>query len=138
MQFILLLATVLLLGACATSSREQATAQAETEAEPVVEIEPWDGDGMQIPLDGSSMEAWNKSLARVKAYSSEDNYITLENSIKYLLMYDLNSYRDMDKLIVRLDGMTGYEIIGKVGWRKPAPGKGMPEKGAADAKIPTS
>ena len=138
MQVTLLLTTVLILGACATTSSEQVSAQAEAEPAPVVKIEPWEGDGMQIPLDGSSMEAWDKSLARAKAYSSEDNYITLENAIKYLLMYDLKSYRDMNKLIARLDGLTGYEIIAKVGWRKPAPGKGMPEKDAADAKIPTS
>ena len=134
-QLLLSLALVLFLGACTTTS-EQTTAQAEPE--PVVEIEPWEGDGMQIPMDGSSMEAWERSLARVKAYSSEPNYITLENAIKYLLMYDLKSYRDMNKLIARLDGLTGYEIIARVGWRKPAPGKGMPEKDAADAKIPIS
>ena len=136
-QLLLSLALVSFLGACTTTA-EQTTAQAEPEPEPVAEIEPWEGDGMQIPMDGSSMEAWERSLARVKAYSSEANYITLENSIKYLLMYDLKSYRDMNKLIARLDGLTGYEIIAKVGWRKPAPGKGMPEKDAADAKIPMS
>lgn len=137
MQLLLSLALVFFLGAC-TTTNEKTTAVAEPEQETVAEIEPWEGDGMQIPLDGSSMEAWDRSLARVKAYSSEPNYITLENAIKYLLMYDLKSYRDMNTLIARLDGKTGYEIIALVGWRKPAPGKGMPEKDAADAKIPTS
>ncbi len=132
-----LLAT-LLLTACASTTGEQTVAQAEAQPEPVCEYEPWEGDGMQIPLDGSSMEAWNCSLERVKAYSDEDTFLTLENAIKYQLMYDLKSYRDMNKLIERHDGMTGYEIIGQVGWRKPAPGKGMPEKDAADAKIPMS
>ena len=137
MQLLLSLALVLFLGACTTTG-EQTAAVAEPEQETVAEIEPWEGDGMQIPMDGSSMEAWDRSLARVKAYSSEPNYTTLENAIKYLLMYDLKSYRDMNTLITRLDGKTGYEIIALVGWRKPAPGKGMPEKDAADAKIPTS
>lgn len=138
LSLMLSLLAVFFLTACASTSDEQTAVQAEPEAEPVYEIEPWEGDGMQIPMDGSSMEAWNRSLARVKAHSDEDTYTTLENAIKYLLMYDLKSYRDMNKLIERLDGLTGYEIIAKVGWRKPAPGKGMPEKDAADAKIPTS
>ena len=130
-----LLAT-LFLGACASTGNDPAVTQAEAEPEPACEFEPWDGDGMQIPMDGSSMEAWDCSLQRVETYSDPETFITLENAIKYLLMYDLKSYRDMNKLIERLDGLTGYEIIGKVGWRKPAPGKGMPEKDAADAKIP--
>ena len=141
MQLLLSLALVLFLGACTTTGEQTAAVaeqEQEQEQETVAEIEPWEGDGMQIPLDGSSMEAWDRSLARVKAHSSEPNYITLENAIKYLLMYDLKSYRDMNTLIARLDGKTGYEIIALVGWRKPAPGKGMPEKDAADAKIPTS
>ena len=133
---LLSLLAALLLGACASTANNQAVTQAETEPKPVCEFEPWDGDGMQIPMDGSSMEAWNCSLERVETYSDPDTFITLENAIEYLLVYDLKSYRDMNKLIERLDGLTGYEIIGKVGWRKPAPGKGMPEKGAADAKIP--
>lgn len=130
--FLSLLAT-LVLSACATTST--ATPEPVAEPEPVVEIEPWDGDGMEIPLDGSSMEAWNRSLARVEAHTDEKMFITLENAIDYLLVYDLASYKDMNKLIKRLDGQTGYEILGRVNWRKPAPGKGPAEKGAADAKI---
>ncbi len=134
--FLLSLIAATLLGACASNGGEQQTAQATPEAEPACVIEPWEGDGMLIPMDGSSIEAWDCTLERVKAHSDADTYLTLENAIKYLLMYDLKSYRDMNKLIERMDGLTGYEIIGKVGWRKPAPGKGMPEKDAADAKIP--
>ena len=127
------LAAVVLLSACATST--PSTSQQATEPEPAVEIEPWDGDGMEIPMDGSSMEAWNASLARVKAHTTESKYLTLENAIKYHLMYDLKAHRDMDILIQRLDGKTGYEIVALVKWRKPAPGKGQVEKGSADAKI---
>lgn len=132
-HFSLALLATLLLSACATTTPE--TPEPVAEPEPVVEIEPWDGDGMEIPLDGSSMEAWNKSLARIEAHTDEDMFITLENAIDYLLVYDLASYKDMNKLIKRLDGQTGYEILGRVNWRKPAPGKGPAEKGAADAKI---
>ena len=41
----------------------------------------------------------------------------------------------MSRLIKNLDGLTGYEIIGKVRWRTPAPGKGPAEKGATDASL---
>jgi hypothetical protein len=130
---LLALAVVFALSACAANSTSGGSEPAETE--PVVEIEPWDGDGMEIPLDGSSMEAWEMSLTRIKAHTTASKYQTLENAIQYHLMYDLKSYRDMEKLIKRLDGRTGYEIVELVKWRKPAPGKGQVEKGSADAKI---
>jgi len=138
-RFVLLLLSVaatLMVTACATTPQQAAST--EPEAEPVIEIEPWEGDGMEIPMDGSSMEAWNRSMARVKAHTSESTYTTFENAIDYLLVYDLPSHKDMNKLIVRLDGLTGYEILEKVKWRRPAPGKGPAEKGAADAKIPVN
>lgn len=130
--YLALLVTLLLSG-CATTAPQ--TAEPVAEPEPVMEIEPWDGDGMEIPLDGSSMEAWNRSIARVEAYSAEKNFITLENAIEYLLVYDLAAGMDMEKLIKRLDGLTGYQVLERVNWRRPAPGKGPAEKGAADAKI---
>lgn len=77
---------------------------------------------MEIPLDGSSREAWEKSLARVKAHSKQSTYTTLENAIDYLLVYDLESRGNFDTLISRLDGQTGYEIIARTNWRKPAGG----------------
>ena len=130
--FILISAAFLMAG-CASQQTQQAVE--ESQAEPVNEIEPWDGDGMEIPMDGSSLEAWDRSMARVKAHTSEANYTTLENAIKYLLVYDLQAKNDINNLITILDGMTGYEILARVKWRKPAPGKGPAEKGAADAKI---
>ena len=51
------------------------------------------------------------------------------------LLEGIEGNQRMDLLIKRLDGLTGYEIVARVGWRKPAPGKGPAEKGAADAKI---
>lgn len=131
-SWLLLVAAVLFLSACAATS----TAPEEAPMAPAVEeVEPWDGEGLEIPLDGSSLEAWDRSMARVKAHTSESNYITLENAIDYLLMYDLQSFRDKEKLISRLDGQTGYQILERVNWRRPAPGKGPAEKGAADATI---
>lgn len=126
-------ATVLALSACTTTAPEKPAVAAEPEA--VCEYEPWEGDGMDIPLDGSSMEAWNCSLERVKAHTSESSYLTLENSIQYHLLYDLKSYRDMDKLIQRLDGSTGNELVERVQWRTSP--RERPTKKSADAKNST-
>ena len=40
-------------------------------------------------------------------------------AVKYLLIYDLESYGDKNKLIKRLDGMTGEEVISNVKWWQP-------------------
>lgn len=128
-----LLTLVLLVSGCATSP--VATETTASEPVPAQEIEPWDGDGMEIPLDGSSMEAWDRSMARVKAHTDESTFTTLQNAIAYLLTYDLSARKDMNLLIKNLDGLTGYEVVGKVRWRIPAPGKGPAEKGAADASL---
>ena len=118
---ILIIATFLLAGCAGQQSQPAAPVEAEPQAE-TYEIEPWDGDGMEIPMDGSSREAWERSLARVKAHSKESTYTTLENAIDYLLVYDLESRGNFDTLISRLDGQTGYEIIARTNWRKPAGG----------------
>jgi len=111
---LLLMALALVLTACAgTVPVEEPAAASE------MEVEPWDGDGMKIPLDGSSMEAFDRSLARVKAHTTPKNYQALEGAIKYLLVYDLESYGDKNKLIKRLDGMTGEEVISNVKWWQP-------------------
>ena len=103
-------------------------------AEPEV-IDTYEGDGMEIPLDGTSLEAWDASMARVKRHSTEASFTTLNNAIDYLLVYDLEVKRDKEKLVAKLDGLTGYEVVAKVGWRKPPPGKSKAVKGAADAQI---
>lgn len=132
----LTLAALLSLGlaACATAPEP-----AEPVAEPVktYDFEPWEGDGMEIPLDGSSLEAFETSLARVQAHTSEANYTTLVNAIDYLLVYDLAAQRDRTRLASHLDGLTPYQVLDRVGWRKPAPGKSEVEKDAADATIET-
>jgi hypothetical protein len=73
---------------------------------------------MQIPVDGTSLEAFNESLAAIKAQSEEANYTSLESAIQYLLVYDLGAGRDMAKLAKNLDGQTGDQIIEQVEWRK--------------------
>jgi hypothetical protein len=134
------------LSACATTQPQSASvskpaaASTSAAAAPVAEAEvadTFEGDGMEIPLDGSSLAAFEASMARVKRHASEDNYITLENAIEYLLVYDLEVKRNKDKLAAKLDGLNGYEVIARVGWRKPPPGKSKAVKGAADATIDT-
>lgn len=84
------------------------------EAEEEVVLDP----GMQIPVDGSSVDAFNASLETIKAKAKEPNYVSLENAIQYLLVYDLSANRDMAKLAKNLDGLTGNEILERVNWRR--------------------
>lgn len=124
----------LLVAACATAPSASPPKE-EPEPAKVYEFEPWEGDGMEIPLDGSSLDAFETSMARVQAHTSPENYTTLENAIKYLLVYDLGVKRDKAKLAQKLNGKTPYQVLELVKWRKPAPGKSQAEKGAADATI---
>jgi hypothetical protein len=129
---ILALLLLCFLSACATPGTGQQSSEASSLPPP---IEPWDGDGLEIPLDGTSLQAFDQSLIRVKAYSEPEQYQSLLKAIDYLMVYDLSARGDRAKLAANLNGLTGYEVLSKVGWRKPAPGKGPAEKGAADAKI---
>jgi hypothetical protein len=133
----LLLFIAALAGACASTQTQQAAPEAapEVEEQAAVEIEPWEGDPMDIPLDGSSMEAFDASLARVKAYATPEQYDGLLMAIDYLLTYDIGAGKDYEKLVSRLDGQTPAEIWARVKWRTPAPGRSPVEKDAADAKI---
>jgi hypothetical protein len=110
-------ACALFLSGCATASSAQPSAEA-TSAPTAEPVEPWDGDGMDIPLDGTSLEAFDKSLARVKAHTSPESYTTLVNAIDYLLVYDLASKGDKSTLASHLDGMTGKQVVDQVKWRK--------------------
>jgi hypothetical protein len=93
--------TVSILAACAAQAPQ---AQSEATAEKTYSFEPWDGDGMDIPL------------ARVEAHTSAENYTTLKNAIEYLLVYDLSAKRDRAQLASNLDGLTPREVIAKVKW----------------------
>ena len=75
--------------------------------------------GLDIVMDGSSLEAFEKSMERVKETGSEAEYKSLEGAFDYLLLYDLGAQNNREKLAARLDGKTGYEIIDRVKWRKP-------------------
>ncbi len=125
----------LLLAACTASQSGTTPSSAESENATAVAPEAYEGDGLEIPLDGSSLAAFDASLARVKLHTPAESYLTLENAIDYLLVYDLGAKKNRETLAARLNGLTGYQVIAKVGWRKPAPGKSNAEKGATDVKI---
>ena len=135
----LALAGALLLAACgpskSTVNGKQSSEMAPAAVAAAEIVDDFEGDGMEIPLDGTSLAAFDASLAKVKRNTSEESYKTLENAIEYLMVYDLSAKHDKAGLVQRLNGLTGYEVISKVGWRRAAPGKGKAEKGAADAKI---
>ena len=131
-------AIVLTLAGCTSSTSKSPDAHAGKASDTVEDVAAThnpDGGGMEIPLDGSSLEAFNASLAQVKSLSSAEDYKTLEAAIDYLMVYDLGARRDKTKLAARLNGLNGYEVVAKVNWRKPAPGKSKAEKGATDVKI---
>ena len=126
--FLLLMTTaVFLLSACATtepgknetSGAKQDTQQAATTQGPDADVvELYNGDGMLMPLDGSSLEAFNASLAKVKRNTSTKSYTTLFNAIEYLLTYELSVKQDRTLLAKKLDGLNGNEIIDKVHWQR--------------------
>lgn len=94
---------------------EAATVEATSPAEEAAERF---SDGMRIPVDGSSLEAFEKSLERIEKKTRKAEFTTLNNAIDYLLVYDLAAKRNRAKLAANLDGLTGEEIVAKVEWRK--------------------
>ena len=100
-----------------TAPVEAATAavtEAAKDQTPAANLDP----GMQIPVDGSSLEAFEKSLATIKEKATEANYTSLQGAIDYLLVYDIGAGRDKAKLAKNLDGLTGDQINEKVHWRQ--------------------
>jgi len=74
------------------------------------------GAGMQIPVDGTSLDAFEQSLADIKTKTTKPEYTTLTNAIDYLMVYYIDARRDRTKLAALLNGMTGEQIVGMVKW----------------------
>ena len=118
-----LLFILVTFSACAVPERDQAEP-----ATPVVEqsedasasdpAEASGPTGLDIPLDGSSLEAFEQSMDKISKTSSASDYKTLQNAIDYLLLYDLKAQGDLAIVAAHLDGMTGQEILEKVNWRR--------------------
>ena len=73
---------------------------------------------MQIPVDGTSLEAFEQSLAGIKDKTTTPEYTTLTNAIDYLMVYYLAAKRDRAKLAGYLNGKTGEQIVDMVVWGK--------------------
>jgi hypothetical protein len=130
---------VLALAACTApvgKSPEAASVKATVAAPEVEVVDNFEGDGMEIPLDGSSVEAFDASLALVKKHSSENNYALLQKALSYMMAFDVSVRNNRSRMASRLNGLNGYEVIDQVDWRKPPMGKSSVEKkGAADTKT---
>jgi len=129
----LLAAASLLLGACATGP--QSGQQSTTDTTNALQGEAWDGDGMDIPIDGSSMEAFEASCARIKAHTTPAQYESFQQALEWHRTYDLAAREKMELLVPRLDGKTPNDLLKAVRWRKPDSGSSPAKKDAADAKI---
>jgi hypothetical protein len=108
-------ATLLLLASSPVWA-EQESAGESADAPAVEEVA--EATGLDIVLDGSSLESFEKGLAEIKGTCTSNEYLTLEKSIEFLMFYDVAAKRDKEKLARRLDGMTGRQIIEKVSKRR--------------------
>ena len=125
-EMILITGVVLSLSlgsACAKSPSETpASVAKEPEAPapvapaPVEKSKPGLSEGMKIPVDGSSLEAFNKSLETIKGKTVGTEYKALTGAIAYLQVYDLKAKGNRATLAKHLDGLTGEQIIAKVRW----------------------
>ncbi|HKJ17322.1 MAG TPA: hypothetical protein VJ984_08240 [Xanthomonadales bacterium] len=73
--------------------------------------------GMQMTFDGSSVEAFDQRMEEIEAETTAEEYVTIQQSIEYMLVYDLAARRDREVLYERLDGKTPVELISMVKWR---------------------
>ena len=128
----LIVGTVLLLTAnSAWSSVTQEAAEAADTDQPVAAVEAVSDEdkagsepevqerpGMDIPMDGSSLEAWNASLEKVKEAGGPKAVGQIQDAFQYLLTFDLGARNDPALLASRLNGLTGSEIVKRVGYSR--------------------
>jgi len=119
------LVTLFLTTACAEENTDTQTAPPGTTAtapgatEPVVDtgVETGAETGdrqtsiMDQPVDFSSPENVEKTLAAIRQQAGEKEASSVNNAIGYLIVYDLSVKRDKDKLYKKLDGKTPNEIL---------------------------
>ena len=114
--------------ACADNTEETAPAAPDSPAPATnipaeipgstVAAAPAPSAGMSIPVDGTSLETFDASLAKIKQETTAAEYTTLTNAIDFLLVYDLSAKRDRAKLAAVLNGETATQIIAQVDDRK--------------------
>lgn len=69
---------------------------------------------MDQPVDFSTPEDVEKTIAAVKANAGEAAARNLNNAMKYILMYDLSLSMNKEKMYQKLNGSTPNEIIAQV------------------------
>ncbi len=107
-----------------TPATEAATSDVEEKAADEAPVKTY-SPGMQVPVDGTSLKAFDASLEKIKEDSTESEYISLTGAIDYLLVYDLSAKRNRTKLAANLNGLTGAEIIA---WVEKKKGRGKSGK----------
>ena len=127
--FLIALALTVLQAGCASSQSSPAASDktAKIETPQVAEApvpDDFNGDGMTLKIDGSSIESFDASMATIKRYTDEKTYASLNSAIGYLMVYDLQVRSNKEKLIAKLDGKTGYEVKTMVDMKRLAPEKG--------------
>jgi hypothetical protein len=95
-----------------TGSNDEEASTAGEEAGPAAE------PGMDIPMDGTSLETWNASLEEVKEVGGIKAYNRIQDAFDYLLMFDVGAKNNPEILASRLNGLTGAEILKRVAYRR--------------------
>lgn len=97
---------------------QEPVADAETPEAEAGMVEEAGSPGMNIPLDGDTIETFEESLESIRAETTVAEFTTLQNALDYLLVYDLGARRNRELLYQRLDGKTPNEVLDMVKWRQ--------------------
>ncbi len=117
-----LVATLFLVTACAEDAKDTETETASTDTpaaaaeapETVVETGAAAASIMDQPVDFSSPENIEKTMAAIRQQAGEKEAGSVDNAIGYLMVYDLSVKRDKEKLYAKLNGKTPNEIIAMI------------------------
>ncbi|NIP16774.1 MAG: hypothetical protein GWM87_00380 [Xanthomonadales bacterium] len=72
---------------------------------------------LDVPLDGSSVEAFESGLEKVRSEASPEDYNRLSQALKWHQFYNLAAKSDKEKLYRLLDGKTPRQIMDTAGNR---------------------
>ena len=92
--------------------------ESSTPEDTIGSAEAAEATGLDIVMDGNSLEAFEQGMEQVKETGTAIEYKSLSGAIEYLLIYDIGAKRNMKTLASRLNGLTGNEIIERVKWRQ--------------------
>jgi hypothetical protein len=99
----------------ANNSTDQTPGQPQTastvESNPPEHEPPGTPNVLDAPLDGSSVQAFESGLAKVRSDAGEAAYKRVKAATDYLLYYRLEARKDPATLYKMLDGMSPREIV---------------------------